>query len=80
MGYVRISKADRDKAEEEQRLSLRQQEGEVRRACDAKGWDLLRVVEDFALSGNDTTAPASPRSPRWSTRARSTWSWSWSGT
>ncbi|UAL29122.1 recombinase family protein [Nocardioides rotundus] len=57
VGYVRISKADRDKTEDEQRLSLRQQEGEVRRACETKGWDLLRIVEDFALSGNDDDRP-----------------------
>lgn len=57
VGYIRISKADRDKTEEEQRLSLRQQEGEVRRACEAKRWDLLRIVEDFALSGNDDDRP-----------------------
>lgn len=57
IGYVRISKADRDKTEEEQRLSLRQQEGEVREACESKGWELLRIVEDFALSGNDDDRP-----------------------
>lgn len=57
VGYVRISKADRDKTEEEQRLSLRQQAECIRSACEAKGWELLRIVEDFALSGNDDDRP-----------------------
>ena len=57
VGYVRISKADKDQTPEQQRLSLRQQEGEVRDACEARGWELLQVVEDFALSGNDDTRP-----------------------
>ena len=57
VGYVRISKADRDQTEAQQRLSLRQQEHTIRQACEAKGWELLRVVEDFALSGNDATRP-----------------------
>lgn len=57
VGYVRISKADKNQTPEQQRLSLRQQEAEVREACERMGWDLLRVVEDFALSGNDDTRP-----------------------
>jgi DNA invertase Pin-like site-specific DNA recombinase len=57
VGYVRISKADRNQTERQQRLSLRQQEDTIRQACDAKGWELLRVVEDFALSGNDDDRP-----------------------
>ncbi|RYP84240.1 recombinase family protein [Nocardioides guangzhouensis] len=81
VGYVRISKADRDKTEQEQRLSLRQQEAEVREACEARGWDLLRIVEDFALSGIDDDRLASPRSPRLSTAGTPTWSWcgTWTG-
>lgn len=57
IGYVRISKADRDKTEQEQRLSLRQQADQIRATCEAKDWELLRIVEDFALSGNDDTRP-----------------------
>jgi DNA invertase Pin-like site-specific DNA recombinase len=57
VGYVRISKADRGATEEQQRLSLRQQADTIRSACEAKGWELLRIVEDFALSGNDTERP-----------------------
>lgn len=57
IGYVRISKADRDKTEAEQRLSLRQQAEQIRNTCEAKGWELLRIVEDFALSGNDDSRP-----------------------
>ncbi len=57
VGYVRISKADRGKSEQEQRLSLRQQEAQIRATCEAKGWPLVAVYEDFALSGNDDTRP-----------------------
>lgn len=57
VGYVRISKADRGATEDQQRLSLRQQADTIRAACEAKGWELLRIVEDFALSGNDTERP-----------------------
>lgn len=57
IGYIRISKADRTATEEQQRLSLRQQADTIRAACEAKGWELLRIVEDFALSGNDNTRP-----------------------
>lgn len=57
VGYVRISKADKDRTEDQQRLSLRQQADQIRETCEAKGWELLRIVEDFALSGNDDTRP-----------------------
>lgn len=57
VGYVRISKADRDQTETQQRLSLRQQADTIQAACHAKGWELLRIVEDFALSGNDSDRP-----------------------
>lgn len=57
VGYIRISKADRGATAEQQRLSLRQQADTIRLACEAKGWDLLRIVEDFALSGNDNDRP-----------------------
>jgi len=57
IGYVRISKADKDKTGEQQRLSLRQQEEVIRAACSAKGWELVAIKEDFALSGNDDTRP-----------------------
>ncbi|MBT0995453.1 recombinase family protein [Cellulomonas sp. DKR-3] len=57
VGYVRISKADRTKTEQEQRLSLRQQADSIRQTCEAKGWDLVAIHEDFALSGNDDTRP-----------------------
>lgn len=53
VGYVRISKADRDKTEEQQRLSIRTQRGAITRACEEKGWDLLDIYEDFAASGAD---------------------------
>jgi DNA invertase Pin-like site-specific DNA recombinase len=51
VGYVRISKADRDKTDEQQRLSIRTQRGAIARACEEKGWDLLDIYEDFAASG-----------------------------
>jgi DNA invertase Pin-like site-specific DNA recombinase len=57
VGYVRVSKADKNKTEVEQRLSLRQQAEQIRNTCTAKGWDLLAIHEDFALSGNDDTRP-----------------------
>jgi DNA invertase Pin-like site-specific DNA recombinase len=57
VGYVRISKADRDKTETEQRLSLRQQADLIRSTCEAKGWELVAIHEDFALSGNDDSRP-----------------------
>lgn len=57
IGYTRISKADKGQTEEQQRLSLRQQADTIRTACEAKGWELVRIVEDFALSGNDDTRP-----------------------
>lgn len=53
VGYVRISKADRDKGEEEQRLSLRTQEAAIRRYCDERGWTLARVYEDFDATGSN---------------------------
>ena len=57
VGYVRISKADRDRTETDQRLSMRQQADTIRAACKAKGWDLLCIHEDFALSGADDARP-----------------------
>ena len=53
VGYVRISKADRNKTEDEQRLSIRAQRRAITQACKAKGWELLDVYEDFARSGTD---------------------------
>ncbi|MGQ2910795.1 recombinase family protein [Aeromicrobium sp.] len=53
VGYVRISKADRGKTDDEQRLSIRQQRETIRHHCEAKGWTLVAVHEDFALSGAD---------------------------
>jgi len=57
VGYVRVSKADRNKTELEQRLSLRQQTATIRTACKSKGWELLDIHEDFALSGADDARP-----------------------
>lgn len=57
VGYVRISKADKNQTPEQQRLSIRQQEDAIRQACERQGWTLLRIVEDFALSGNDDDRP-----------------------
>jgi len=57
VGYVRISKADRDKTEAEQRLSLRQQADSIRATCEERGWHLVAIHEDFAISGNDDTRP-----------------------
>ncbi|MDE0775924.1 MAG: recombinase family protein [Nocardioides sp.] len=53
VGYVRISKADRDKTDEQQRLSIRAQREAITAACAAKGWELGAVYEDFAVSGTD---------------------------
>ena len=53
VGYCRISKADRDKTEEQQRLSLRAQRASIVRACEERGWELVDVLEDFAKSGVD---------------------------
>lgn len=57
VGYVRISKADRDKDEEQQRLSLRAQAGSIRRLCDERGWELVRVYEDFDATGSNEHRP-----------------------
>lgn len=53
VGYVRISKADRDKTEAEQRLSIRAQRESIAKVCADKGWGLLDTYEDFAQSGAD---------------------------
>lgn len=53
VGYVRISKADRERTEEQQRLSLRAQRDQIERECAALGLDLVEVFEDFAASGAD---------------------------
>jgi DNA invertase Pin-like site-specific DNA recombinase len=57
VGYVRISKADRGKTEEEQRLSLRTQEAAVRRYCEERGWQLAHVYEDFDATGSNENRP-----------------------
>ncbi|GEM_PF-6936840 len=51
IGYVRISRADEQKTDEEQRVSLRTQEASIRRYCEDHGWELLVVHEDFAKTG-----------------------------
>lgn len=53
VGYVRISKADRDKTEVQQRLSIRAQRDQIEAVCEARGFDLVEVFEDFAASGAD---------------------------
>lgn len=53
VGYVRISKADRDKTEEQQRLSIRQQRSTIAQACQDNGHQLVDIYEDFAASGAD---------------------------
>lgn len=53
VGYARVSKADRDRTDEDQRLSIRQQRDAIAAACAAKGWELLDTYEDFARSGTD---------------------------
>jgi len=57
VGYVRISKADRDKSEEQQRLSLRTQADSIRRYCEERGWDLGTVYEDFDATGSNEDRP-----------------------
>ena len=57
VGYVRISNADRDKSEEQQRLSLRTQEASVPRYCEEHGWDLVAVHEDFDATGSNEDRP-----------------------
>lgn len=51
IGYCRISRADRRKSDEEQRVSLRTQAESIRRYCELMGWELVEVVEDFAKTG-----------------------------
>lgn len=53
VGYVRVSKADRDKTEEQQRLSIRAQREQITRACEDRGLELVEIFEDFAASGAD---------------------------
>jgi len=57
VAYVRISKADRDKSPEQQRLSLRTQEASVRRYCEERGWELTQVFEDFDATGSNQDRP-----------------------
>lgn len=53
VGYVRVSKADRDKTDHQQRLSIRTQREQISRACADRGLDLVDIFEDFAASGAD---------------------------
>lgn len=53
VGYVRVSKADRDKTDHQQRLSIRTQREQINRACTDRGLDLVDIMEDFAASGAD---------------------------
>lgn len=56
-GYVRVSKADRNKTEEDQRQSLRAQCDSISRYCEERGWTLVDCFEDFAISGSTEERP-----------------------
>ncbi len=53
VGYVRVSKADNDKTDDQQRLSIRAQREQITQACADRELELVDIFEDFAASGAD---------------------------
>ncbi len=54
VGYARVSKAEKDKGEEQERLSIEAQRQAIQRAVEYNGWTLVEVKIDNGKTGTNT--------------------------
>lgn len=54
VGYVRVSKADKKKGREAERLSIEAQRLSIRKAAEYNGWDLIGIKVDDGKTGTNT--------------------------